>query len=71
MMLSSSQSLGCEQDNAGGGAAGDSTYILRRLIERNVVGAVLGGLWDPIAVEFCHRALLAVATPAAAAVRLD
>lgn len=43
-------------DNAGGGSAGDSTYILRRLIERNVKGAALAGIWDPIAVEFCHQA---------------
>ena len=31
-------------DNAGGGSAGDSTYILRRLIEREVAGAALAGM---------------------------
>eukprot|EP01051_Picozoa_sp_SAG22_P017875 SAG22_NODE_2860_length_2150_cov_2.048269_2_plen_315_part_01 len=43
-------------DNAGGGAAGDSTFILRRLIARGVQGAALAGLWDPMAVDFCHQA---------------
>ena len=33
-------------DNAGGGSAGDSTYILRRLIERNVAGAALAGAYS-------------------------
>jgi microcystin degradation protein MlrC len=40
-------------DNPGGGAPGDSTQVLRRLIERGVEGAALGPLWDPIAVRFC------------------
>jgi microcystin degradation protein MlrC len=43
-------------DNPGGGAPGDSTVILRRLIERNVEGAAVGPLWDPIAVRFCFAA---------------
>lgn len=43
-------------DNAGGGAAGDSTFFLQRLIDRNIAGCALGGLWDPVAVEFCHQA---------------
>jgi microcystin degradation protein MlrC len=43
-------------DNPGGGAPGDSTVILRRLIERRVEGAALGPLWDPIAVRFCFAA---------------
>lgn len=38
-------------DNPGGGAAGDSTFILRRLVERGVAGAALGPLWDPQAVR--------------------
>jgi microcystin degradation protein MlrC len=40
-------------DNPGGGAAGDSTQVLRRLIERRVDGVAFGPLWDPIAVRFC------------------
>jgi microcystin degradation protein MlrC len=44
-------------DNPGGGAPGDSTVILRRLIERKVEGAAVGPLWDPIAVRFCFAAV--------------
>jgi microcystin degradation protein MlrC len=43
-------------DNPGGGAPGDSTHLLRRLIEHDAAGAVLGPLWDPVAVQFCHAA---------------
>jgi microcystin degradation protein MlrC len=38
-------------DNPGGGAAGDSTFILRRLIERGVRPAAVGPMWDPVAVR--------------------
>ena len=43
-------------DNPGGGAPGDSTVILRRLIERKVQGAALGPMWDPMAVRLCFMA---------------
>jgi microcystin degradation protein MlrC len=43
-------------DNAGGGAPSDSTFILRRLLERNVDGVVSGVYYDPIAVELCFEA---------------
>jgi microcystin degradation protein MlrC len=43
-------------DNAGGGAGGDSTFILRRLLERGVDKAALGMIWDPIAADFAHDA---------------
>jgi microcystin degradation protein MlrC len=43
-------------DNAGGGAPSDSTFMLRRLVERGVTGAVVGCVWDPIAVSFCAEA---------------
>jgi microcystin degradation protein MlrC len=43
-------------DNPGGGAAGDNTVILRRLIERGVEGAALAPIWDPMAVRFCFLA---------------
>ena len=43
-------------DNPGGGAPGDSTVILRRLIERGVRGAALGPMWDPVAVRLCFMA---------------
>jgi microcystin degradation protein MlrC len=42
-------------DNPGGGAAGDSTFLLRHLVERGV-DAALGPLWDPLAVSLCHAA---------------
>lgn len=43
-------------DNPGGGAPADSTFILKRLIERRVAGAALGCFWDPQAVQFCVEA---------------
>lgn len=43
-------------DNPGGGAPGDSTWILRRLIERGVTGVALGPMWDPGAVKLCFMA---------------
>ncbi|HEY5423892.1 MAG TPA: M81 family metallopeptidase [Ilumatobacteraceae bacterium] len=43
-------------DNAGAGAASDSTYILAALIERDVRNATLGMIWDPMAVRACHDA---------------
>jgi len=43
-------------DNPGGGVAGDSTVILHRMLERGIANAVVGALWDPIAVRFCHAA---------------
>jgi microcystin degradation protein MlrC len=43
-------------DNPGGGAAGDSTTLLSRLIARGVTSACLGPLWDPGAVEIAFRA---------------
>ncbi|MFO1116917.1 MAG: M81 family metallopeptidase [Beijerinckiaceae bacterium] len=43
-------------DNPGGGAAGDSTFMLRRLIERGVGNVALGPLWDPGAVAHCFAA---------------
>jgi microcystin degradation protein MlrC len=39
-------------DNTGGGAGGDSTFVLRALLERSVSDVVLGALWDPVAVAF-------------------
>jgi microcystin degradation protein MlrC len=43
-------------DNAGGGAPGDSTYVLRRLLDRGIEGAVSAMYWDPIAFRFCKEA---------------
>jgi microcystin degradation protein MlrC len=43
-------------DNAGGGAPADSSFILRRVIERGIEGVAFALLYDPLLVEFCHRA---------------
>ncbi|BBD96797.1 hypothetical protein SAMIE_1002980 [Sphingobium amiense] len=43
-------------DNAGGGAPSDSTYILRRLIERDIKDACIGPLWDAGAVAIAFDA---------------
>jgi microcystin degradation protein MlrC len=43
-------------DNAGGGAASDSTFSLRRLVERGIGNAALGPLWDPVAVRIATEA---------------
>ncbi len=43
-------------DNAGGGAASDATFMLRRLVDRGVHRAALGPLWDPGAVRIAFEA---------------
>ena len=43
-------------DNPGGGAAGDSTFILRRMLERGVGNACVGPLWDPVAARIAFDA---------------
>ena len=43
-------------DNAGGGAASDATFVLRRVIERGIGPAALGPLWDPVAVRIATDA---------------
>lgn len=43
-------------DNPGGGAACDSTFILRELLERGVRDAALGMIWDPQAVQLAMDA---------------
>jgi microcystin degradation protein MlrC len=43
-------------DNPGGGAAGDSTFILAELLARGIENAVVGPFWDPVAVECCFLA---------------
>ena len=48
--------VGDMTDNSGAGAASDNTNVIRRLIERNIDGAVVLPVWDPIAVGFCTKA---------------
>jgi len=43
-------------DNPGGGAPGDSTFVLERAVARGIRDIVIGPLWDPIAVRFCAEA---------------
>jgi microcystin degradation protein MlrC len=43
-------------DNPGGGGAGDSTFLLRRLLQRGVRNAAIGPMWDPIAVRIAFSA---------------
>jgi len=40
-------------DNAGGGAPSDSTFLLRRVLDRGMSGIAVGCFWDPQAVAFC------------------
>ena len=43
-------------DNPGIGAAGDSTFVLQRLLERELGGFALSPLWDPIAAALAFDA---------------
>jgi microcystin degradation protein MlrC len=43
-------------DNPGGGAAGDSTWLLHSLIDAAVSDCAVGMVWDPMAVQFAHKA---------------
>ncbi len=43
-------------DNPGSGAPGDSTFILRRVLERGITGVAVGPLWDPVAVRTAFEA---------------
>ncbi len=43
-------------DNPGGGASGDSTFILRALLDNNIEDAALAMIWDPVAVNVAAKA---------------
>ena len=43
-------------DNAGGGAPSDATFILQRVLDRQMSGVLSGLYWDPVAVRFCIEA---------------
>ena len=45
--------LGDGADNPGGGAPGDSTYLLKRLLERGVSSVAIGAFWDLGAIQIC------------------
>lgn len=38
-------------DNAGAGAASDSTFVLKAVLERKLKGVAMALFWDPVAVE--------------------
>lgn len=40
-------------DNPGGGGPGDSTFIVRQLLQRGVGNVAVGGIWDPVAASIC------------------
>jgi microcystin degradation protein MlrC len=42
-------------DNAGGGAASDSTFILRQLLDKKVKDAAIAMFWDPSAVKLAFE----------------
>jgi microcystin degradation protein MlrC len=43
-------------DNPGSGAPGDSTFLLRRILERRAGPALFGVMWDPIAFQIAEEA---------------
>lgn len=40
-------------DNPGGGAPGDSTYLLQALLENAIAPAAIAMIWDPMTIEQC------------------
>ena len=50
-------------DNPGGGGAGDSTFILRRILDRGISPVALGPLWDPVAVRIAFDAGIGATLP--------
>jgi microcystin degradation protein MlrC len=43
-------------DNAGGGAPSDSTFVLRRIIERGIHDVASAAYYDPMSVAICFEA---------------
>jgi microcystin degradation protein MlrC len=43
-------------DNTGGGAAGDSTFLLEAILDRGLEKVAVCSLWDPMAVQLCIAA---------------
>ena len=43
-------------DNPGSGAPGDSTFVLKALIERQIGPALFGVMWDPMAFQIAEEA---------------
>lgn len=43
-------------DNPGAGGVGDTTHLLRRILERGITGAAIATILDPASVEKCFQA---------------
>jgi microcystin degradation protein MlrC len=43
-------------DNPGSGAPGDSTFLLRRILDRRMGGTLFGVMWDPAAFQIAEEA---------------
>lgn len=50
-------------DNPGGGVAGDSTIILKELLQRKATNTAFATIWDPIAVRTCFSAGIGAKLP--------
>lgn len=48
--------LGDASDNPGAGGLGDTTHILRRILERGITGAAIASILDPESVKACVKA---------------
>lgn len=48
--------LGDSSDNPGAGGLGDTTHILRRILERGITGAAVATILDPDSAAQCHEA---------------
>lgn len=48
--------LADQSDNTGGGAPGDSTFLLQALLERGIENSGVAMIWDPIAVQVAMSA---------------
>lgn len=42
-------------DQTGGGAPGDTIYLIKALLEAGIPDVVYGQVWDPLAVDVCFR----------------
>ena len=48
--------IGDASDNPGAGGVGDTTHILRRILERGITGAAVASILDPESVKACIKA---------------
>ena len=58
-------------DNAGGGAPGDSTFMLREVLDRGIRDIALGIFWDPVVTRMCQEAARARFCRSGSAARSD